>query len=610
MSCRSQSDAYKAALTDRFTDITDAKPFDIHNAELFAHKPLEDPSTELRYLYLLPRTHNIHLNGQTVVHCELLSDAELQTPSYVGLSYTWGDPQIRRPILVGDKVFHATENLAIALKHLQEDDKTIIFWIDAICIDQTNLHEKSIQVQRMGNIFASAVMVIAWIGPAADDSDLALQELEIYGKDNSIPLSISQLRKSHGERIAALPVGAIKALFARPWFKRVWVGQEVALNKTVIFVCGHRDIDRTDLLECYFRYLQTVLVWKGDRFPMDFLRLNHVDPLSLSQFLNHDFIDAYLSCGSELESSDPRDFVYSSFGRISNIEECGLRVDYTKTVEEIYTDFAEAIVRAGYVWWFSEVWSPSSTYKDLPSWVPDWSETDPCDYLSSSHLLEYNIAEVCNIERGGKALRISAQRITRISRVEKDMRFRHDVLVSNLSTPALVTPPEEEDGYMCSLDTIQQALGHKERWSTEEVDKAVFDLSTGMSMTRFWMEDLEEQEVAGELYTSYQAFRGRITPPDDIPDPQAWRKDASHAYLNILRDSNIKDFFMTPADVVGVSRDSVEPNDWLCALGGMEGVWVLREVGEGYYRIVSLANVFPWDNLKDSDAPVEVLTIV
>ncbi|KAI4616036.1 hypothetical protein J4E83_006706 [Alternaria metachromatica] len=177
MSCRSQSDEYKSALTDRFTDLIDPTPFDIQNAEVFEHQPLQDPSTELRYLYLLPKTHNVDHDGHTIARCQLHSDAEEQVPRYIGLSYTWGNPDLRRPILVGDKIFHATANLAIALEHLQDDKKTIIFWIDAICIDQSNLSEKSIQVQRMGNIFASAALVLAWLGPAADESELALREL-------------------------------------------------------------------------------------------------------------------------------------------------------------------------------------------------------------------------------------------------------------------------------------------------------------------------------------------------------------------------------------------------------------------------------------------------
>ncbi|CAG5156880.1 uncharacterized protein ALTATR162_LOCUS4673 [Alternaria atra] len=606
MSCRSQSDAYKSALTDRFIDTTNSKPFDIHNAEVFKDQPLQDPSTELRYLYLLPKRHNINLDGQTVLRCELLSDAEEQTPHYIGLSYTWGDPEIRRPMLVGDKVFHATENLAIALEHLQEEDKTIIFWIDAVCINQNDSNEKSIQVQRMGSIFASAVLVIAWIGPAADDSDLALQELESYAAE-FIQDSWSQFRQVYAKRFAALHVESIEALLVRSWFKRVWVGQEVALNEQVIFVCGQRDILREKLLECCLLFSQSLVLWRGDMICADFFRFDYVQALTWRDFVKHTIANLFLFYGSALESSDPRDFVYSSFGRINNIKECGLHVDYTTSVEVVYTEFAEAIIRAGEIDMLSNVWRPSSTYKNLPSWVPDWSDTYLCGYPENASMLEKDIVEICNVGRGDKALKISARRLARVGRIENELQIQRDIRDLNPAKLALVTIQEEE-GVMCFLNTIQRALSRKERWRPEEVEKALFNLSTGMSLAKDLLED--QEDVVDDLSISYRAFRGLITPPDDILNPQAWRKDASHAYLNILRDSKIENFFVTSIDIVGVSRDGVQPGDWVYVLGGVEGAWVLREAGEGYHRIVSIASIFPWEDLENNDAPIEVLTII
>lgn len=605
MSCRSQSDAYKSALTDRFTDTNESKLLDIRNLEVFKHQPLQDPSTELRYLYLLPRTHNIDIDGQTVVRCELLSDANEQGPSYAGLSYTWGDAQIRRPIIVGDKVFHATENLAVALEHLQEEDKTITFWIDAICIDQSNSNEKSVQVQRMGDVFASAVMVIAWIGPVADDSDLALEELEKYCEDYDLP-SFKLWTDLHSERFATLPFASIKALLARPWFKRVWVGQEVALNEQVIFVCGQRDINRRKLLDSFGKYWISSMFWRGDGYYSNILRFEHSKSLPFREFLSNDEASFSFGVGSELESSDPRDFVYSSFGRISDIEACGLHVDYTKSVEEVYTELAEASIRAGSFGFF-DVLRPSSTYRNLPSWVPDWSETHICGILETRLVLEYDIAEICEVERGGKALKISAQRSALISCVEKGLQLQQSALGSNLSKSASISLKEEEE-VMSFLNMVQGALGRKNRWRPEEVDKALFDLSVSLSYARYTFRN--NKEMFKDWYMSYQAFRGLVTPPDDIQDPQSWRRDASYAYLNMLRDSNIKNLFMTPEDIVGISQDGVQPGDWVCVLGGVEGVWVVRETGDGHYRIVSCANVFPWEDVKNNDAPVEVLTIV
>jgi len=49
----------------------------------------------------------------------------------------------------------------------------IMFWIDALCIDQENVDEKSMQAHRMGTIYGSAVTVVAWLGEnGADDGKI------------------------------------------------------------------------------------------------------------------------------------------------------------------------------------------------------------------------------------------------------------------------------------------------------------------------------------------------------------------------------------------------------------------------------------------------------
>jgi hypothetical protein len=178
MSLRSQSNSYQSALTGICTYAPkNQNHSDLRSFQIFKHRPLPDPDTHLRHLYLRPRRYNIALNGQTVVRCELLPRPIKDVDPYVALSYTWGNPRLRRPMMVGERVFHISENLAIALEHLQEKEKTLILWVDAVCIDQSHEHEKSIQVQRMGEIFSYAALVIAWLGPSADESDLALQEI-------------------------------------------------------------------------------------------------------------------------------------------------------------------------------------------------------------------------------------------------------------------------------------------------------------------------------------------------------------------------------------------------------------------------------------------------
>ncbi len=58
----------------------------------------------------------------------------------------------------------------------------MVVWIDAICIDQANIDERSKQVLRMGRIFQQADRVLVWLGDDANQSDLEMdlaQELSI-----------------------------------------------------------------------------------------------------------------------------------------------------------------------------------------------------------------------------------------------------------------------------------------------------------------------------------------------------------------------------------------------------------------------------------------------
>jgi hypothetical protein len=54
----------------------------------------------------------------------------------------------------------------------QKSDK--YFWIDAICIDQNDKNDKNKQVPLMGDIYSSAIQVIAWLWSPSDDSDQAI----------------------------------------------------------------------------------------------------------------------------------------------------------------------------------------------------------------------------------------------------------------------------------------------------------------------------------------------------------------------------------------------------------------------------------------------------
>jgi hypothetical protein len=58
------------------------------------------------------------------------------------------------------------------------------YWIDALCMDQSNIPERNDQVERMGDVFKKADGVIVWLGKEDEFTSDALKTIRIIA---SIP---------------------------------------------------------------------------------------------------------------------------------------------------------------------------------------------------------------------------------------------------------------------------------------------------------------------------------------------------------------------------------------------------------------------------------------
>jgi hypothetical protein len=205
----------------------------------YQHKPLGDSSREIRLINLQPGQESDPIHD-TLTHALLDGDA-----AYDALSYAWGDPQITLPIAIDGLPFQVTVNLESALRHLRLPAEPRVIWIDAICIHQTNIGERDQQVRRMGSVYVNTKNVLVWLGPEADDSNLAMDILgypfcdKLLGKElleesqSSLPDEPQNIRR----------LKAVVKLFSRPWWQRGWVIQEVVeagrCQENVLLHCGH-----------------------------------------------------------------------------------------------------------------------------------------------------------------------------------------------------------------------------------------------------------------------------------------------------------------------------------------------------------------------------------
>jgi hypothetical protein len=202
------------------------------------------------------------------ISCTLETTSSTENPNYFALSYVWGDPTLSKRILVNGTKVSITENLYIALRHLQHETNVVTIWIDAFCINEGD-DERAEQVMKMKAIFQEAQHVLVWLGLAGDCSDELIdclerigrvcEDLEITGITSKMLVELSQTPdEPHSRDVAAkleqlyekfdylfpdlFPFEAYRAFLRRGWWHHVSVIQELVLAREASFLCGKKTI--------------------------------------------------------------------------------------------------------------------------------------------------------------------------------------------------------------------------------------------------------------------------------------------------------------------------------------------------------------------------------
>jgi hypothetical protein len=126
------------------------------------YTPLDPSKAQIRLVTLQPAS-----SRKDVVRCTLSIsslDEPGRSPVYEALSYEWGLPKSESFIVLDGRRTQVRENLYQALLHLRHPEKASTLWVDALCINQSDVDERNRQVQLMGQIFMRAVKVLAWFG--------------------------------------------------------------------------------------------------------------------------------------------------------------------------------------------------------------------------------------------------------------------------------------------------------------------------------------------------------------------------------------------------------------------------------------------------------------
>ena len=124
----------------------------------YQYTPLSPKSREVRLLTLRSGNWDDEIQCVTqVVSLDL-------SPVYEAISYAWGSSKDTKAIFVDGYKVHVKINLESVLRHLRRPTQPLSLWVDALCIDQENVTEKTHQVSMMGEIYSGCSRVYIWLG--------------------------------------------------------------------------------------------------------------------------------------------------------------------------------------------------------------------------------------------------------------------------------------------------------------------------------------------------------------------------------------------------------------------------------------------------------------
>ncbi|KAI0973457.1 heterokaryon incompatibility protein-domain-containing protein [Xylaria arbuscula] len=174
-------------------------------------------SEDIRLLCILPG-----VEGQPL-RCLLYSKPRSST-RYQALSYVWGDPKLERFIMVNSKRCVIGKNLYDCLVRLRRPDTKCELWVDALCINQADLQERSEQVLCMGELYRNADKVLIWLGP------------DVPGIGDIFCPGYCESHPDGGQDLANPDI--VYHLLSSEWWSRVWTVQELILGSSVLVQCG------------------------------------------------------------------------------------------------------------------------------------------------------------------------------------------------------------------------------------------------------------------------------------------------------------------------------------------------------------------------------------
>lgn len=342
------------------------------------------------------------------IHCTMFKSTfkeyPEQKPWYKALSYTWGDATIRRIIFVNGHLFSITLNLYNALRYLRDSTHHKLLWIDAICINQMDLEEKTHQVGMMKTIYSTAYQVLVWLGESDKDIRLAMALFKHAEGKSSDGLSNFLTSMDQSSPFWT----ALDKFFRKPWWSRVWVAQEIIVaNKPPPLGSSRGWVDKPPLIGCGRKWASWIAV-RVAMFDLGNRQLERggflSNPLAIVQFglmarayassdgeheedrQRWSRLDNLFNATSNRDTSQPHDKVFALLGIANSGASKDVRVDYSLPYSVTYQQAMVHVLKSSSDLSFLVSVVHPRAQNTVPSWCVDFSVLNWNDYSDACGL--------------------------------------------------------------------------------------------------------------------------------------------------------------------------------------------------------------------------------
>ena len=381
------------------------------------------------------------------IRCDLQVVSLYDDPQYHAISYVWGDSKKVRPIYLNGILWQVTENLESALRRVRALRRYTCLWIDAICINQSCSAERGYQVSIMGSIYAGAIEVLVWFGldpgrlQTLDTTDVTGTVAVIYeeapGFDSRRAALDRDLDQAHTPprdtvtlpsvhqavfpvlvfnllslladetvHLHELPIfetnqlsfmnvtsegrkvlRGLKAFIENPWWRRIWVVQEILLSNEARIIWGPISIPWSTVTNAAANFVShqgsccrgLVAYTATDDWAVFVKYRTVVQDIEYQRVQLSDGgfeLTTLLGIFGSRLATDPRDKIYGLLGLVTdwNVSRTPrITADYNQTVSTVYQSAIVSIIFDTLVAEILVLGGGERALPDLPSWVPDLS---------------------------------------------------------------------------------------------------------------------------------------------------------------------------------------------------------------------------------------------